>query len=117
MRIPAFKEQLALKPLVRRTASFRYIRSALTELGVESKSWPKLGYRSKKLSNTNGAWNFWADQSDHQLYELLYQARANYRKLMKVSHPDKGYDQSKAIRLNAVWGFVLRQFRKHGFEL
>lgn len=102
---------------LRRTASFRYVRSALEELGVTRQAWPKLGYRSRKRSATNGSWNFWCDQTEHELYGLLYQARAAYRKLMKVSHPDNGHDQSKAIRLNAVWNFVLRQFRKHGYEL
>lgn len=116
MRIPAFKETLARKPLVRRTASFRYVKSALMELGVTSKAWPRLGYRAKRGSS-NAWWNFWADQSDHQLYELLYRARTNYRKLMKAAHPDKGHDQSEAVRLSLVWQFVLKQFRKHGYEL
>lgn len=100
-----------------RAGSSRYVKAALKELGVTREAWPKLGYRSKKLSATSGSWNFWRDQTDHELYGLFYQARAAYRSKMKKAHADNGGKHTEAIRLNAIWKFVRTQFEKHGYEL
>lgn len=87
----------------------------LRELGVTRPNGPKRGVSWKGRNGHH--WTFWQSQSDEELYDLLHSAKTAYRSKMKRAHSDKGGNHAKAVRLNQIWKFVLRQFKKHSYEL
>jgi hypothetical protein len=59
---------------------------------------------------------FWLAQ-EHQLYEILVDVKAAYKRLMKRVHPDKGGCPKLCAYVNAVNDRITFLFKRKGIQL
>lgn len=60
--------------------------------------------------------NFWL-RNEHQLPEILVDAKQAHRRLVRIYHPDKGGDVKVCAFLNAVFQRIKLLFSRKGIQL